>query len=71
MPIASYYDITKIIGKKQHFVAKASDINYARKIAKMVAKEPGVKETHIIAWYRKADGTKRFTLKESINGSKK
>ena len=67
----SYYDITKVIGKRQHFVAKASSIGYARKIAKMVSKEQGVKESRIIAWYRKSDGTKRFKVEEKINGNKK
>lgn len=71
MPKPAYYDITKVVGTIQHFVAKASSIGYARKIAKMVAKEHGVKEARIIAWYRKADGTKRFKLEEKINGNKK
>jgi hypothetical protein len=71
MPNISYYDVTKTVNRKRHFVAKTSDISYARKIARMVSGESGVKEANIIAWYRLADGSKRFTIKESIHGNKK
>lgn len=71
MPKIAYYDITKTVNRKRHFVAKTSDLSYAKKIARMVSGESGVKEANIIAWYRMADGSKIFTIKEKINGNKK
>jgi hypothetical protein len=61
-----YYDITKVVSGRQKFVAKTNNKVLAERIAKMVLKDEGVRETRVVAWYKTDNNTPKFKLLKTI-----
>jgi hypothetical protein len=61
-----YYDVTKMVGKRQKFVAKTNEKPMAERIAKLVIKDSGTSEARIIAWYETAGNRPKFKVLEKF-----